>query len=204
MGYIKNGYEEEPDSVIVQIAKDHQDAVTAYPLIFVNPKPNSADFQSRIDEATAAISDASSGDKYKIEIKDTVMGLLIDDLHERGLWVDLLSKNNKSIAVLSKLRMKKTRTPRPPIAFVETPKLAPGANQGEVNLKGERIVGATYQYHYTTDVNLPMASWPHVPCTRIKCTINNLLSATRYYFAIAAVGKNNQLVFSGYATIVTQ
>jgi hypothetical protein len=204
MAFITNGYDRKPAQTVIQIAREHLGAVTDYPLIFVGPTPTQAVLQDSIDAAAAAILDASSGDKYKIEIKKEKMSVLIDNLHQRGLWVNLLAVKDRSIAVASKLPMAKIRTPLPPITVVVTPKLTNGANQGQVNVKGKPIAGATYHYLYTTDVSLPMEQWDKVECTQVKCTIKNLASATRYYFAIAALGKNEQKVYSGYATIVTQ
>jgi hypothetical protein len=188
----------------VELAESHQAGIALYPLVYVNPSPTDAVFQNMIDECRAAIIDASTGDRYKIGIRNEKNELLIDMLLQRGEWIDKLAGNDRNIAVVSMLPLKKVRGTAPPITSVKTPEASNGANVGEVNLKTERIPGASYLYYYTTDLSLPVTSWPNVPCRRIKCTIKGLASATRYYFIVAAFGSNEQLVYSLYTTFVTQ
>ena len=64
-------------------------------------------------------------------------------------------------------------------------------------IKIKKVTGAlSYLFQYTTDPQMAEGSWKPIYETRVKCLFTGLVSGTRYYFRVGAIGPRKQLLFS--------
>jgi hypothetical protein len=164
---------------------------------FPTPAPTLAELTTAIDEYSAAQSAAKTGDRVDIAIKKQKRESLTTLLHQLGDYVLFASKRDRVIMASSGFSVSREAQPLPPLAKPENLQVLSGANTGELLISIARVPGArAYQYQYTPDPLTQESVWETQLNTTIKNTFANLLSGTRYWCRVGAIGTEGQLVFS--------
>ena len=172
---------------------------------FPEPIPALADVRAAATELGLANVAAQSMDKVAISYRNEKKDELIALLRKLGVYVNLCADSNRTIALSSGFDIRKESEPSPAITSVDVPVISAGPNQGELDSKVRTVAGARmYQFFISADESKPVSEWKSYPSTKQKFSFTGLNSATRYYVRVAAVGINNQLVYSDSASFVTQ
>jgi hypothetical protein len=172
---------------------------------FPDPNPPLADVRAAATELNTANVAAQNMDKVAISYRNEKKEELIALLRKLGIYVNLCADSNRTIALSSGFDIRKEAQPSPAITSVEVPVITAGLNQGELDSKVRTVAGARmYQFFISTDDSKPVSEWKSYPSTKQKFSFTGLNSATRYYVRVAAIGINNQMVYSDSTSFVTQ
>jgi hypothetical protein len=200
----KNGYNRLSYAELLAKGIFIQSQMTIHVATFATPTPTLTVLQDKIDLLSGTMSEAEAGNRVaKAERRDAAADL-IANLRQLTTYVNMVANGDLTIIEKAGMAAALPPSPLPPIVSVDTPVLAPGANSSIKAKTGVVKGGKTYNFYFTTDASLPIEQWKVKSCTRIDCTIKNTDPATRYYIQVAVVGKDEQMVFSGISTIVTQ
>jgi hypothetical protein len=143
-----------------------------------------------------ALSAACLRDMEKVAIKNQLRLHLIMALKQLGLHVIQVAKGNETLLLSSGFPLTK---PKGETVLSEPKdfKVSPGRNYGEVILKVKRVHGAkSYLYRYTPDPVTENSVWESIIGTRCKKTIKNLPLGHKIWFEMAAIGPNDQVVYT--------
>jgi hypothetical protein len=151
------------------------------------------DLSTRYFKALAA---ASYRDMEKVALKNQLRLQLIRVLKQLGLHVTQVAKGSELLLLNSGFPVTKPKG-ETILANPEEFKVAPGRNNGEVILKVKRVHGAkSYLYRYTPDPVTENSVWVSVIGTRCKKTIKDLPLGQKMWFEMAAIGPNDQVVYT--------
>jgi hypothetical protein len=143
-----------------------------------------------------ALSGASLRDMEKVAIKNQLRGHLIRALKQLGLHVTLVAKGNQLLLLSSGFPLTKPKG-ETVLSDPQEFKVSPGRNYGEVILKVKRVPGArSYLYRYTPDPITEASVWKSIIGTRCKKTIKDLPLGQKIWFQMAAIGPNDQVVYT--------
>lgn len=200
----KNGFDRLTFAALLAKANFISAQMALNAATFTAPTPTLVVLQDKIDAFAATMPDAEAGSKVAKALRRDARQQLVAALRQLSSYVNMVANTNPTIVDMAGFDLANPRSPVPPITGVTTPVLKNGANS-EIDAKTKKVAGAkTYGIFYTTDPALPINEWQVIYCTRASCVIKNTTSGTRYYVKMSAVGKDEQEVFSGIATIVTQ
>lgn len=170
---------------------------------FPNPAPALPQVQQALQDYQAALSDAASGDKAMISVKNDKKATLCNLLKELAAYVTGVSNGDKSKLLTSgfDLAKEKGESQLPPIGKIEVEIGPPG--QATTIIK--KINGAkAYVHQYTKDDLSDEAIWVSETTTSRRHTFNNLPSTVKHWFRIIAVGAGGQKVYSEPVSRVIQ
>jgi hypothetical protein len=143
-----------------------------------------------------AMSAASLRDMEKVAIKNQLRGHLIRALKQLGLYVTLVAKGNNLLLLSSGFPLTKPKG-ETVLSEPQEFKVSAGRYYGEVILKVKRVPGAkSYLYQYTPDPLTEASVWKSVIGTRCKITIKDLPLGQKIWFQMAAIGPNEQVVYT--------
>lgn len=172
---------------------------------FTTPSPTLTVLEQAILDFSLALSKAKNGSILDKAIKNEKRAELVTLLHSLGNYVLFTVNGDKVKAVSSGFTIAKEQEPRPPITNPENLQVSEGANSGELNIKFKRVLGArSYMIQYAQDPVTPATNWQSQVCTTSKCIIKQLESGKKYQVRVAAVGTNEQLLYSDPVTRVVQ
>lgn len=202
---VTNGFDRMSVSNLVMKCSFIISEMTTNIQYFPTPNPTLATVQASLDELQTASLAAENRDRVAIAYRNEKKDELVALLRKLGIYVNLMADGNRIIALSSGFDVAKEPLPAPPITYVEAPVIMQGTNAGELLSKVKTVTGAkTYQYLISTDSQLPLNKWTLQPSTYTKYLFKGLESAKRYYIRVAAVGVNNQTVYSEPTSFVTQ
>jgi hypothetical protein len=202
---VTNGFDRMTVSNFLMKANFIIGEMTANAVYFPSPNPSLTNLQTAVDALTAANLVAEHGDRVSIAIRIEKKNELIGMLRKLGIYVNLMADTNRAIAFMSGFDVAKEASPAPPITFVEAPVLSSGLNPGELAARVTRVPGGrAYQFLISKNSALPLAQWAINSATKASFYFKALETATRYYVRVAAVGVNQQLVYSDVSSFVTQ
>lgn len=202
---VNNGYDRMTIEKLLGKANFVLEQMTANAEYFPEPNPPLADVKAAANELETANLAAQNMDKVAISYRNEKKDELIALLRKLGIYVNLCADSNRTIALSSGFDIRKDPQPAPPITAVEVPVITAGLNAGELDAKVKTAQGARmYQYFISADNTKPINEWIHYSSTKQKFSFTGLESATRYYVRVAAIGVNNQMVYSDSASFVTQ
>jgi hypothetical protein len=148
---------------------------------------------------------AFDGGLRAIAARDEKKETLIATLHQLGAYVTYVANSNEVILTSSGFDVKRQRQAAQPISHVDTPKIKGGKSAGELMVKIPRVKSAYgYLFCISTDESLPASQWTWFFSSRTKHLLQQLNSGTRYYIKVAALGKNEQCVFSATSSYIPQ
>jgi hypothetical protein len=143
-----------------------------------------------------ALSGASYRDTEKVAIKNDLRNHLIRVLKQLGQHVALVAKGDVSLLLSSGFPLTKPKGEMV-LSEPEEFKVTPGRHYGEVILKVKRVPGAkSYLYQYTPDPLTEKSVWESIIGTRCKKIIKDLPLGHKMWFQMAAIGPNNQVVYT--------
>ena len=152
-----------------------------------------------------ALSRAKSGNKTDIVLKSQKRQELLDALTVLALEVMLIAAGNEAILVSSGFHLQKTREPQPPITSVGIRSVTDGPAPGQLKVHLNKVGSAVmYEYHYTPDPITPNSEWKRQTSTLVRFTITDLESGKRYWIRAAALGREEQVVFSDPVSRIVQ
>jgi hypothetical protein len=202
---VTNGFDKLTVSNLLAKANFVISEMTTNAVHFPATNPSLTDVRAATDALQTANLAAENRDKVAIAIRNQKKAALVALLRKLGIYVNLMADGDPAIAQMSGLDLAKPKAPRPAITYVEAPVMSSGVNPGELEARVATVDDARlYMYYITKDTSLPIEQWERSESTKIKFLFQGLESATRYYTRIAAIGVNEQRVFSDVSTYVTQ
>jgi hypothetical protein len=172
---------------------------------FTTPTPSLEDVSTAITAYDNALADMPTGGKEKTALKNEKREALEEILADLAEYVEQNCQDNEAIALssgfdLAKKPAKIGKLPKPATIEVKD-----GDNQGEVDIKVSKVVGAkSYVFCYTPDPITDASVWQMMPSSNTKITIEGLESVKKYWFKAAAVGANKELNYTDEVSRVTQ
>jgi hypothetical protein len=201
---ITNGFDQLSDSKLVSRATEILQAMTDN-INFVQPEPSLIVVSDAIQDFRTALAAAQTRNKYDVDTKDIKRQELIDIMHNLANFVLFKSKLNVIVAASSGFSIARQSSSSTEISKPKNVKLTDGINAGELIVSFDRVPGAkSYLYQYTKEPLTSASVWESINGTVRKATIKNLQSKERYYVRIAALGINNQIVYSDVVARVVQ
>jgi hypothetical protein len=171
---------------------------------FTTPDPSLTDVTTLADAFEQAIQDAEVGGTYAKSVRDSKKALLIDVMHNLGIYVLFTAKGDRLIAESSGFSIAKDPTPQPPIEKPEALVLTDGVNAGELVLLFKRVANSrSYMYQISTDP-LDETKWVTTYGTVRRTLFSELESGTKYYVRVVALGTNSQVVYSDVVSRIAQ
>lgn len=163
---------------------------------FPTPVPALADVTAAATAYTAALVKAGTGNRSDVADKNAKRLVLIGLLTSLGSYVTFMANGDAVLLLTSGFDISKDRQPvvitKPEIVRIEN-----GQVSGELLLNVKAVKGAqSYLHEYTSDATLAPASWVSTTSTTAKGVLTNLQPGTVYYCRVAAIGANNQLLYS--------
>ncbi|HEY5407045.1 MAG TPA: hypothetical protein VIJ92_08155 [Ginsengibacter sp.] len=163
---------------------------------FLTPSPTLAAFAEVISNFQNAMIAALTGDRQKIELRKQARVDLITVLIDLAEYVTFTAGGVPAVLESSGFEMYKQREP----VYIPKPEnvlVKEGLNSGElilsVQLKGK---AQCYFFQYTLDPLTENSVWESIAATTKEYTLTGLEKGKMYWCRVAAVGGNNQIVYS--------
>jgi hypothetical protein len=164
---------------------------------FPNASPKLEDVIKASQTYTSLLVDAKNRDRAKIALKRSAKNELTEILTALANYVMSVAKGNEAILTSSGFVLAKKRGSAPLLINPQKFVVRPGLNKGEIATEVERIPGArSYVHEYTLDPLTDASVWTSVASAYRKHLFTNLQSGKTYWFRVAAVGPNGQIVYS--------
>lgn len=165
---------------------------------FPEPSPSLAELTTALNDFKDAVSAALTRDTNKVNEKNAKKQVLVDLLHLEIYYVLFAAQGQLSVAELSGFSFAKlSPSPFGPIAQPTNLKVVNSNQSGNMKVSVNKVAGAVaYMHQYTTDPTLKEGSWITVTCTKTKCTVTGLTPGVTYYWRVAAIGANDQVMYS--------
>jgi len=189
---IVTGFSRYRDPELDQKAKFIIDSMTDNPH-FTDPVPAIADITTANDEYITARSNAETGDREAIAIKNQKREALEDLLNKLALYVEAHANDDEAVMLSSGFSLSKSRTP---IGMLPKPEnfSARPTEKGMITLKLNPIAGAdSYQYEYRLAED---TQWTISVHTKSNILLTGLQSGKEYLFRVAGVGAAPERVYS--------
>ena len=164
---------------------------------FPSPNPKLEDVIKASQTYTALIVDAKNRDRAKVALKRSAKNDLEQMLRSLANYVMSVAKGDEAILASSGFALAKKRESAPPLINPQKFVVKPGLNRGEILTSVERIPAArSYVHEYTLDPLTDASVWTSVASAKRHHLFTNLQSGKTYWFRVAAVGINGQIVYS--------
>jgi len=164
---------------------------------FPSPNPKLEDVVKVSQTYTSLLVDAKNRDRAKVALKRSARNELTEMLRSLANYVMSVAKGDEAILASSGFVLVKKRTAAPALTNPQKFVVRPGLNKGEILTMIERIPGArSYVHEYTLDPLTDASVWTRIASAYRDNLFTNLQSGKTYWFRVAAVGINEQLVYS--------
>ncbi len=140
---------------------------------------------------------ATDGGTVEKAIKNANRDAFIDQLHLMGYYVLQVAAGDRVVALKSGFDIAKAPSPGPEVTKAEGLKTEDGQNPGELKFIFIPVPGAkSYVYQAMVDPLSETGVWSSNVGTTSKFLFSGLESGKKYWIRVAAIGKNNQIVYS--------
>jgi hypothetical protein len=164
---------------------------------FPNLFPKMEDIEKAGKFYSSSLVDAQTRDKIKVAIKKSAKRELIEVLKALGNHIMSVAQGDEAILVSSGFTLTRGGGSSRVLANPQSLVVKPGKNRGEIVTSVAGVGGArAYIHEYTLDPVTDTSVWTSVTSTRRKHLFTNLQSGKNYWFRVAAVGPNGQVVYS--------
>jgi hypothetical protein len=164
---------------------------------FPDPNPKLEDVIKASQTYASLLLEAKGGDRIKVALKRTAKKDLVEILRALANYVMSVSRGDDGILATSGFALVKKRELAPLLTNPQKFGVKPGLNKGEIMTSVERIPGArSYVHEYTMDPVTDASVWTSVASANRKHLFTNLQSGKTYWFRVAAIGINGQIVYS--------
>ncbi len=167
---------------------------------FPTPVPALSVVETASDNFSSALVKALTGTRADVADKNAKRETLLAVLRQLCSYVNLTANGNATMLLTSGFDVSKD--PQPSVLTKpEIVRLENGVASGTLQLSVKAVKGAySYLHEYTTDATMAPNSWVSSSSTSAKTLLTNLQPGTVYYCRVAAVGTNNQLLYSDAAS----
>lgn len=163
---------------------------------FPDPGMHIIELGELMKQFETAMSEAGSGDRVKISIRNDVRELLVKKLKRIGEFVQNEANGAEALLYSSGFSLVKHWDE----IYLHSPgefKILPGPNPGEIIMKVRAVKGArSYQYEWTPAPASPESKWESITDTRCKKTISGLPLGVNYCFRMAVVGARSRVIYT--------
>lgn len=171
---------------------------------FPTPSPALTEITAAAAAFSTALTNAGTGNRIDIAVKNNLREELVAPLRRLAEYVSFTANGDRSILLSSGFDISK----EPASVTITKPenfRIENGPNSGQLRFVVDSVYGAkSYLHEYTTDDTLQPQNWQSNISTSAKLVISNLQPGTRYYCRVAAVGSNDQVVYSDLMSRVAQ
>jgi len=193
---MNNDYRKYSDPDLLEKARYIHQQVSSRATMFPTPTPAMLAFKDGIDEFSAAVTAAGTGDRILGGQKRATRAALVTLMQQLGYYVLMTANGDKLIAEESGFTLAKEST-NVTIYKPTDLKLEYTSQIGEVQTSVKPVKGAAaYLHQYTSDPTLKEESWVTMNCTSARCKITGLTPGTMYYFRVGVVGSKEQVLYS--------
>ena len=162
---------------------------------FPTPTPSIADYSAAVGDFISQIGKSGSRDVNAIAAKNASRKVLIDLSVTLGTYASLTANGNQEKLLSTNLPLRRQAQPivlGKPSNF----RCTNGINPGELLLRIDTMDGVvTFNFMYTVYPPAEGATWTTVSSSKSSCLITGLESGKKYWFRVAAVGTNGQMVW---------
>ena len=163
---------------------------------FPNPVPDMPTFVDTLNLYDEALTAAKGGSHNAVAAKNALKQTLVSMLRSLGTYVNSVCNGNVEKLTTSGFRLSKDREPVHIVEPVITAVMQ-GLNAGSIVVKLQPVKGAiSYLYEMAPDPINEQTEWTTVADSRVKFEFTGLEQGKKYWFRVAAVGSNGQLVYS--------
>lgn len=163
---------------------------------FPTPVPSLAVIEAASSNYSSALVAAGTGNRSDIANKNSIRETVIGLYNRLCTYVNFTADGNATMLLTTGFDVSKTSEPKI-VTKPQNLRVQNGAAAGSLLLSVKRVQGAySYLHEYTTDATLAPDSWVSTAGTTSKLLINNLTSGVTYYCRVAAVGSNEQIMYS--------
>lgn len=163
---------------------------------FPTPTPTLVVIQDALDNFSNGLTAAATRARNAVALKNQYRKVLIGLMRQLGNYVNTICMGDVAMLTISGFALSKLPEPR----HIEAPQnlvVLQGQNIGSLLCKIKAVQGAdSYLFEYTTDPVTKDTNWISIPSSRKKLEIEGLEQGQKYWFRVAAVGSNGQVVYS--------
>jgi hypothetical protein len=197
MAQVKLGFRQMTVPEKIQVSKSVITLMTGN-LSYPTPNPTLAAVTTAITNLEKAYEAAHDGGKSKTAFMRTQEKALIGLIVQLTAYIQVASGGDSNIILSSGMQVRSTATPPQPLPQPEAVKVMTSSNEGEVNLKWQPIYTAVaYVIQQSLDGN---TNWTESGnSTKSNIAIGGLVSGSRAFFRVAAIGPKGQSPWSSPA-----
>jgi len=190
------GFSKYSDSNLLVQAQAKMVALTGN-TYFPSPQPTLAEFQTKINTYSDALSAAKDRSKNNIAAKKAARVDLTNTLTRLGMNLMQTANGDIQALISTAYDLSKSRQPRPPLEKPQVIKMEDGINSGEFWVYVAPLLGArTFVYQYTEDAITENSVWQSQNATTTKVLLTGLEPGKKYWVKVLAYGVNEQEVLS--------
>ena len=162
---------------------------------FTTPIPTLPVIQDVLDNYSAALIAAASRDRNKVALKNQYRNQLIELMRQLGNYVNTVCMGDVAMLTSSGFTLSKLPLPRH-LTVPQNLIILQGLNVGTMVAKVNPVNGATsYLFEVVADSPNKNGNWLSFPSSRTKFEFEGLTQGQKYWFRVAAVGTNGQVVY---------
>jgi hypothetical protein len=172
---------------------------------FPDPPPAFAELKKEMPEFRAARRSAETGDKKMVSIKNDKKVRVQNLLQVLADYVTVKSNGDRTLILSSgfdvSTESRSNKNVPPSIGKLEVEL----GQSGEATTRVKNVTGAkAYVHQYTKEPPGVNTEWIGVGSSSINHTFEGLTSDKRYWFRVAAIGRNGQRIYSAVVSRVIQ
>jgi len=186
---------------LIARAKNISSGIAANPTIFKTPNPALAVFNAHISDTEAAQAALATRAPGTVEIRDTKLRVLMDDLHTVKTYVEGIANVDAATAPAT-IRAAGLQVRKPTSHTKQDLAVKQGAVSGSVTLAAK---AAGHRASYDWQWSLDQKVWTDVPQTlQSRTSIPGLAVATVHYFRYRAVTKSGVADWSQLVSLIVK
>ncbi len=167
--------------------------------------PGLAGLTDARDNYTAALAVAVDGSKYEKALKNQRRTALIEELHLMANYILNVCEGDRVKAISSGFTIAKEPSPAPELTKPANTKLEDGPATGSLKFSFEKPQSAkSYIYQATQEPLTETSNWSTSVGTKRKFLFAGLESGKRYWVRVAALGMDDQMVYSDPISRIVQ
>lgn len=189
MSKLKFNERDYKDVQLMQLAEQIHTKMGQDTTLFPAPVPELAVLQSALAAFRKAATDASSGDRIAIKVRNQKRNELVYVLKELAKYVDTVAKDDDIVVLAAGFDVQKTRSSYRGLVPKAQPPIAEPAEvgSGRISLKTNPWPGARmYQFQYR--IKGSGDDWSTQLSTRSFCVVSGLEMFHEYEFRVSYVG----------------
>lgn len=174
-------------------------------IYFPNPTPDMPTLLGALTNYVDKLAAAKTRDRTAIVVKNQSRFALIELLKALGTYITFTAQGDLAMLSTTSYNIAKTRSTSPAIKIPGNVQLTNGDQSGELVSSADGVKFAqNYVHQYKANLVNGSGEWNTVFSSSRTCIIPGLIKGQEYISRIGAVGRNNQVMFSGTVTRIAQ